>query len=342
MHDWKAITIEPNAPLTKAIEVLNSTGMLFLIVVDAEGKLIGNLTDGDLRKGLIKHHGLGITVLDVMNKNTSYVFNWQPESAIKDVFKNPSIKAVPVVNDNHFVVGCYFAEEFSNRNTQSARLLIMAGGFGRRMGDLTKDRPKPMLLVKGVPILERIVQNASKQGFKKITISTHFMADKITSYFKDGKSFGVEIEYIHENEPLGTAGCVGQIKENVDTLLVVNGDIYSEINFRSILDYHKLTSADATMATHEHEIINPYGVVQTEGISIVGLDEKPVWKTNVNAGVYVINGEMRRYVKPGEKVDMTDLFTRLVNANCRAVMYPLEGKMHEIGSPENYHLANLI
>ena len=342
MHNWKEILIESDAPLTGAIETLNATGMLFLIVVDTEGKLIGNLTDGDLRKGLIKYHDIDVSVADIMNKNTSFVYDWQPESEIEACFKNPSIRAVPVVDKNGFVLGCHFAEEFLKRLNHSARLVIMAGGFGHRMGVLTKNLPKPMLPVKGTPILEHIVKNACEQGFKKITISTHFMANKIRRHFDNGKKFDVEIEYIHEESPLGTAGCIGLVKDDMDTLLVINGDIYSDVNFRSILDYHRLISADATMATHRHEITNPYGVVETDGISIIGLDEKPIWKTNVNAGIYVINTEMRQYINQGEKVDMTVFFTRLIENNRKTVIYPLQDKMLEIGSPENYYLANHI
>ena len=168
------------------------------------------------------------------------------------------------------------------------------------------------------------------------------MANKIKRHFDNGKKFDVEIEYIHEESPLGTAGCIGLVKDDMDTLLVVNGDIYSDVNFRSILDYHRLISADATMATHRHEITNPYGVVETDGISIIGLDEKPIWKTNVNAGIYVINTEMRQYINQGEKVDMTVFFTRLIENNRKTVIYPLQDKMLEIGSPENYYLANHI
>ena len=339
MRDWKQILIMQTASLTKGIETLNFTGRQFLIVVDESGKLLGNVTDGDIRKGLIKHNNITISIADIMNKNTSYVFDWQPSSDIEKIFQNPSIKAIPVIDSDRYVVGCYFSDDFISLARLDTRVLIMAGGYGRRMGNLTEKNPKPMLKIGEKPILQHIIENVVNSGLTKITISTHFLPEKITGYFGTGENFGADIDYIHEATPLDTAGSIKQVQDDMKNIVIVNGDILLKIGLQSIIEYHKLTGADATMATHEHEITNPYGVVKAEGISILSLEEKPIWRTNVNAGIYVIKTEMQHFINAEENIDMMSFFSRLIKNNRKAVIYPLSEKVIEIGSVETYNLA---
>ena len=187
--------------------------------------------------------------------------------------------------------------------------------------------------------MQHIIENAVRSDLTKITISTHYLPEKITEYFGNGENFGADIDYIHEPTPLNTAGCIKQARNDMKNIIIVNGDILLKIGLQSIIEYHKLTGADATMATHQHEIINPYGVVKTEGISILSLEEKPIWRTNVNAGIYVIKTEMQEFINTDENIDMMNFFSRLIKNNRKSVIYPLSEKVFEIGSVETYDLA---
>jgi dTDP-glucose pyrophosphorylase len=334
---WKNILIQPNASVADAIQTLNRSGQMFLIVVDEHGKLVGNITDGDLRKGLIRHQSMDVSVENIMNKNTIFVDEPATTSYIEDLFKNPNIRAIPRVDNNRVVTGCYFLDDFQRKTSIDAHLLIMAGGYGKRMGSLTKSTPKPMLKIDGKPILEHMIENATDHGFSEIKISLHYLSDNIKSHFGDGSSFGVNIQYIHENTPLGTAGCISLIEDDAGPMIVINGDILTNVDFTALLQYHNLMNAAATMATQEHVISNPYGVVKTDGVTIVGLEEKPKWKTNVNAGIYVIELQHKHLIKPNKMLDMPDFFSCLIENELRTVIYPLPQKVIEIGSPENYH-----
>ena len=340
MFDWKDIIIGPNASIIEAIEQLNQTGRMFLIVVNKQGKLLGNLTDGDLRKGLLKFNSMSVKVELVMNRHTICASEELSHNEVRVLFRSPSIRAIPVINANNTVVGCHFIENFQNFLPNDARLLIMAGGFGSRMGHLTKTTPKPMLKIMGKPILQHIIANARNHGCSRITISLHYHPEVIKGFFGDGSKFGVEISYLQEDTPLGTAGCLQRVHDDTKYVIIMNADIISEVDLSSLLDYHKVTDADATMATHEHVITNPYGVVRTEGISIVGLDEKPKWKSNVNAGVYVINTPVKSFIMDNEKIDMPEFFLRLINNQKKVVIYPLQEKVIEIGTPETYYSHN--
>lgn len=320
--------------------MLNQTGRMFLIVADAQGKLLGNLTDGDLRKGLLKFNSMSVKVESVMNKHTVCAHEELSLREVRVLFESPSIRAIPVIDANNTVVGCHFIENFQNSLTNDARLLIMAGGYGSRMGHLTKTTPKPMLEIRGKPILQHIIANARNYGCTRITISLHYRPEVIKEFFGDGTKFGVEINYLYEDTPLGTAGCLQRVHNDTKYVIIMNADILSEIDLSALLDYHKVTNADATMATHEHVITNPFGVVRTDGISIVGLEEKPKWKNNVNAGVYVINTPVKSMIMDNEKIDMPEFFLRLIENQKKAVIYPLQEKVIEIGTPETYYSHN--
>lgn len=333
---WQDIVVSPETTITDAINVLNQTGKMFLMVVDDNQQLIGNLTDGDLRKGLLKFNDLSIPIAKIMNTSPKTISVDTTTMEIMSIFKNDDIKALPVIDQNNILHGCYFETDFSKTFLEPDELIIMAGGFGKRMGELTKDLPKPMLDVDGKPILEHIIENAKQQGFNRFYISVHYQAEKIISYFKDGQAFGVKIEYIHESEPLGTGGSIKLLPEGTGPVVVTNADIISAVNFRALIDYHILTKATATMVTHEHHIQNPFGVIHADGIRISKLEEKPVWKTNVNAGIYAINRDVCGYIKPNEKVDMPEIVQRLLEDDNIVVQYPIYEKLFEIGTLEKY------
>ena len=335
-NTWTEIIVSPDISITDAINVMNHTGRMFLLIADENLKLLGNLTDGDLRKGLIRSKDLSSKISSIMNTKTKVISDNTSEVDVINLFQNGNIKALPVVDENNILKHCYFEDDFNKSLFHPYEMMIMAGGFGKRMGDLTKETPKPMLKVKGKPILEHMINLAKEQGFSKIYISVYYLSEIIMSYFGDGKKFGVEIIYIEEHKPLGTAGSIKLLPEGSTPIVIVNADIFSEINFRSIVEFHLLTDAFATIATHEYTIKNPFGVIQSDGINVVKLEEKPVWKTNVNAGIYVLNRQAQRYVNYEEFLDMPSLYGRILDDGQKVVQFPLNDKLFELGSYETY------
>lgn len=336
MKNWEKIVVSPTTTIIDVMKVMNLTGKKIVLVAGETGKFLGVATDGNVRKGLTRHTSIDLTALDVMNKDAVTVESTTPSHSIKKRFNDPNILALPVLNKAGHLCGCYFADSFLRKSYETARLLIMAGGFGRRMGTLTRHTPKPMLEISDKPMLEYIIANALAHDLSDITISIHYEQEKITDYFGDGSNFDVNIEYIFEQQPLGTAGCIKNLKLGDDYLVVINGDIISKIDFSSLLDYHVMMNAMATMATHNHEIINPYGVVDINGIDITDIKEKPKWITNVNAGIYVFNPALQNLISTSEKIDMPDFFRRILCKNYKAIMYPLTEKPIEIGTLEKY------
>ena len=300
MENWKSIVVDPDTPVIEVMNVMNVTGKK-LCLWQILGANFGVATDGNVRKGLTKHTSMDLKVVDVMNKEAVVVKDTAPSHSIKKRFNNPDIIALPIVIETGISCGCYFNEFFSKKGYEPARLLVMAGGYGKRMGCLTRDTPKPMLKVNGKPMLEYIIANAEAHGLMDITISIHFQQEKITDYFGDGSKFDVSIEYIYEKQPLGTAGCIKSLQRGDESLIVVNGDIISDIDYSSLLNYHIMMNAMATMATHEHEITNPYGVVDTNGINITSVQEKAnldhkcqCWHLCLSTGIAKLDRSLRK------------------------------------------------
>ena len=331
------IIITTEYSIADAIERLNVTGRMFLIIADENRTLMGNLTDGDLRKGMLKVRDLNVSVSAIMNTSPITVPPEVNHDHIAQIFANGQIKALPVVDDNGIVLGCFFENDFREHLFAASDIMIMAGGFGMRMGDLTRDIPKPMLPVDGKPMLEHIIGMAASQGFRRCYISVHYLAEQIMDHFGDGRDFGIDIEYIREDKPLGTGGSIKRLPPGDTPVVVTNADIISKVNYKSMIHYHVLTKAMATIATHEHSMQNPFGVIEADGIRIKSLKEKPVWRTNVNAGVYVVDRAVQDFINTDENIDITVLFQRLIESDQHIVMFPIFEKLFEIGTAEKYN-----
>jgi NDP-sugar pyrophosphorylase family protein len=257
------------------------------------------------------------------------------------IMEEHDIKQLPVVNKNHCLIGLYLWDEIVKIQERKNTILIMAGGFGKRMMPLTENLPKPMLKVGGKPILEHIILNAKAQGFNNFLISVHYLADSITQYFGDGSKFKVSIAYIEEKEPLGTAGCLSLIAPLPELpFLVTNGDIITEVNYAHLLDFHLVNSSDATMAIKKFELQNPYGVVNTNGFNISSFEEKPIQISYVNAGIYAINPSTLRHLDINTFCDMPDFFMDLKNEKYQITAYPIHETWADVGRPKDLHDVN--
>jgi dTDP-glucose pyrophosphorylase/predicted transcriptional regulator len=308
--NWEKAIINVQYSIIDAIGNLNKSKLQISIVVDPDGCLIGTITDGDIRRGLLQGFDLKDSVSKILTREAIVTLSDVKSDQIMQTMQTNQILQMPIVDRDSKVVGLYVWDTVnSNEASKDNMIVIMAGGFGTRLRPYTEDRPKPMLLVNEKPILEHIITNAKLEGFHKFIISTYYLADVIEDYFGDGKKWGVEINYVRETSPLGTSGALSLIEARPsESFIVTNGDVLTDISYSNILDFHTQQSSFATMAVRKYELQNPFGVVQVDGIDITGFEEKPVIKSNINAGVYVLKPGVLDCIKKNTYIDMPNLF----------------------------------
>jgi NDP-sugar pyrophosphorylase family protein len=250
-----------------------------------------------------------------------------------------SIRQIPIVDTDKRVVDMAFLSDLVKDYELPLRAVIMAGGYGTRLRPLTDDTPKPMLPVGGRPILQHTIEQLKKSGVRRVDVTTHYKADVISDHFGDGHDFGLQMEYIHENSPLGTAGALREVDGWTEPLLVINGDILTEVNFRALLDYHREHKALLTVGVRQYQVQVPYGVVECEGPSITCISEKPKLSFLVNAGIYLLDPRVRSFIPNNQRCDMTDLILRLVQEKCAVVSFPIVEYWLDVGSLVDYEQA---
>jgi len=339
--DWKRIILQPTDTMIRAIDVLNKESLRIAMVLDDGGKLLGTITDGDIRRALIKHMGMDTPVIDVMFSKPTKAFLCDDRESILAMMKAHDLFHIPIVDKEDRVVGLEIIQNLIEAVAYENPVVLMAGGFGKRLRPLTDDTPKPLLKVGSKPILETILEQFVNSGFKNFYISTHYKAEMLEEYFGDGKKWGVDITYIHEQEPLGTAGMLGLLPDTLSEMpiLVMNGDLLTKVNFEHLLRSHEKMGGVATMCVREYDFQVPYGVVQTEGQQLTGIVEKPIYKFFVNAGIYVLNPEVYRLVDGKSFLDMPQLLENRINNNDQINMFPLHEYWLDIGRIDEYERA---
>ena len=342
-HDkWRSTILPVNATIESAIKVLNEIGLRIVLIADSDRRLVGTVSDGDIRRGLLKNLTLQSSIANIINPKSISVSESESPSKVLELMKLHRIQEIPIINSDKEIVGLHL---WNNLNVDSHRenlFVIMAGGKGTRMHPKTIDCPKPMLEVRGKPILLRIIEAAKKQGFIKFCISIHYLGEVIEEFFGDGSDFGVEIHYLKEEAPLGTAGALGLLTpQPADAIVVTNGDLITNINYAEMIEFHNSNNADATMAVREFEIQNQFGVVAINGLQIVGYEEKPIYRSYINAGVYIINPEVLTLIKPNMRYDMPYIFEKLRIIDKKVVAYPIHESWVDVGSPEDFTSANM-
>ena len=325
----------------EVIQIINENQFQICLIVDENKCLVGSITDGDIRRGLISGCTTDSQASEVMQQSPISILVDQDEADARRIMEEKDIKQLPVVNQDNCLVGLYLWDEIVKIQERENTILIMAGGFGKRMMPLTENLPKPMLQVNGKPILEHIILNAKAQGFNSFIISVHYLAESITQYFGDGSKFNASIEYIAEDEPLGTAGCLSLLNPLPNLpFLVTNGDIITDVNYAHLLDFHLANSSDATMAIKKYELQNPYGVVNTDGLNISSFEEKPIQLSYVNAGIYAINPSTLKYLEINIFCNMPDFFMKLKDKKYQIVAYPIHETWADVGRPKDLHDVN--
>ncbi len=343
MSDWKKIVLKLNDTLQKAIELLDSEALGIIMVADEQGKLLGTVTDGDIRRALIKNHDMNTPLADVMFKTPTVASVSADREAIFTMMRSKGILQVPIVGMDREIVGLETLQNYLEVKKIDNPVFLLAGGFGKRLQPLTDDTPKPLLIVGNKPILEIIINQFIEAGFHNFYISTHYKAELIREHFGDGSQWGVNINYVHEEKPLGTAGALGLLPKNLPELpiLVMNGDLLTKVNFERLLNYHIEQAGVATMCVCKYDFQVPFGVIKSKDSQIVSIVEKPVHNFFVNAGIYVLNNSLLKSTDGQSYIDMPHLLETHINNEEPVNMFPIHEYWLDIGGMEQYEKAQL-
>lgn len=339
--DWTATLIGPDADLHAAIAHLDRAGQQILVVVDPARRLLGTLTDGDVRRALLRGLSLASRVEEAMSRTPMVVGPDLDRGSVLNLMRVNKLRQLPILDAAGRVAGLHVWDQVLAAPARDNLIVLMAGGFGKRMMPFTETVPKPMLEVAGKPLLQHALERAQADGFRRFLISLHYLPDVIRGHFGDGSAFGVEIDYVFEDTPLGTAGALSLIADGPALPFVVaNGDVLTDVRFSDMLEFHSSFDAAATMAVREHQYHNPFGVVQTDGMVITGFEEKPIWRTRINAGLYVLNPGALDLLVQGEHCNMPTLFDRLRHRGARTIVYPMHETWMDVGNPQDLLKAN--
>ena len=338
---WRTVVLPLNSTIKQAIAKLNETGLQIVLVIDDSDILLGTVTDGDIRRGLLRGLGLEEPIKSVMRSNSLVVPPEMSREMIVQLMHANRLRQTPVVDSNHKVVGLHLWDEINSPAERPNLMVIMAGGLGTRLRPPTETCPKPMLVVAGKPMLEHIIERAKTEGFGRFIISVKYLGHMIEDYFSSGERLGVQINYLKETTPLGTAGALGLLNPRPELPFVVtNGDVLSDIKYGELIDFHARHSAVATMAVRLHEWQHPFGVVQTQGVDIIGFEEKPIARTHINAGIYALSPDALNEMVANTHCDMPTLFEQLQSKGKRTVAYPMHEPWLDVGRPEDLSRAN--
>jgi dTDP-glucose pyrophosphorylase/predicted transcriptional regulator len=336
LKDWRKALLNDDATVQEALNCLESSSFQIALVVSNENKLVGTISDGDIRRSFLSGMTLKNKVLKAINNRPIVVSPKVDRDKVVEIMALNKISQLPIVDENNYVVGLHILNSLLSPSPIESTMVIMAGGQGKRLRPYTENCPKPMLEIGGKPILEHIIRRAHDEGFKKIIISLHYLGHMIRDYFGDGSRWGVDIGYLQETKPLGTAGCLSLLPHTGEfPILVTNGDILSEVKYRDILDHHNLYKADATMAVRPYEIQNQFGVVDIQGLEIKGIIEKPIYRSHINAGIYVLSQKVLKLLNSGSDCNMTDFFEVIRVKGCQTIAFPMHESWVDIGRPSD-------
>ncbi len=338
---WRNAMLPLGSTIKQAIRSLEISAAQIVLVVSDDEVLLGTLTDGDIRRAFLRGLSIDTKINDIFQRNPLIAPPEIGRESALQLMRANKIHQLPVVASSGKVVGLYLWDAALSPNELSNLMVIMAGGRGTRMHPHTHDCPKPMLKVGGKPMLERIIENSKADGFSNFVISINYLGHMIEDYFGDGQDLGVNISYLRELAPLGTAGSLSMLTKNLEAPIVVtNGDVLTDVRYSDILDFHLRHGAIATMAVRQYELQNQFGVVKVKGLEIQGFDEKPVYRSHINAGIYVLDPRVLATLEENQYCDMPMLFERVRKDLGVTVAYPMHEPWLDVGRPEDLVRVN--
>jgi dTDP-glucose pyrophosphorylase len=329
---------DKNYDFLDVLKILDQEGNGFLVIVDEQNTLLGMVTDGDVRRAILNKT---TEVWEIINKNPITILDHYSPHDGKAYLRSISRRQAPIVDAEGRLIDIIYLDD-QEHHFKPNKVVIMAGGLGSRLGDLTKDIPKPMLLVGNKPILENIIISFKEAGYNEFIFCVGYKSEIIESYFQNGEKWGVEISYNYENKKMGTAGALGLIKEGFKhPFFVVNADILTSINFNEFMEFHLQSKAVATMCVKKFNYQVPYACIESnaEG-KILALSEKPLYDYQINAGMYILEPGVKDEVPFNEYYDMTTLFTDLIFKGEKVMRYNIDEYWLDIGIKADYTKAN--
>lgn len=339
---WRKALLSLTSSLKDAIASLQFSGLRIVLVVSDDGLLLGTISDGDIRRGILRGLELGSPIDSVMNRRPFVVPPNLSHESVRQLMTANTLQQVPIVDGKHRLLGLHSWNQLVPKQYRSNPFVIMAGGLGTRLRPHTETCPKPMLEVAGKPMLEHIIERAKAEGFSRFVLAIHYLGHMVEEYFGHGEGLGVNIEYLRENSPLGTAGALSLITQKFDQpFIVTNGDVLTDIQYGDLLDFHVRHESWATMAVRLHEWQHPFGVVQINGIDIVGFEEKPIARTHINAGIYALDPGALSVLESGMHCDMPRMFEKVQAFKKRTVAYPMHEPWLDVGRPDDLNQANI-
>ncbi|KZR61078.1 nucleotidyltransferase family protein [Prochlorococcus sp. MIT 1306] len=341
INDWHKITVSESDSFNSSLQVINKGGYQLALVRGDDGKLAGMVTDSDIRKALLNGVNLDSPIRKVMNTSPLIVSPNLDDNEAINLMQLNHFFHLPIVDALGMLVGVHVSPTLCTSEQRSETFVIMAGGRGKRLMPLTANVPKPMLPLQGRPILEHIINRAKYDGFSNIVISVNYLSDVITNYFGNGSNLDVKIDYIHEGKPLGTAGSLASLPDHTRSnhVVVTNADVITNVSFGDLVLQAKRDDSDGVIAVRSHEIQNPFGVVRSKGNILTGLEEKPIYRNQVNAGMYVIGPKLLELLNTNSYCDMPDLFGFGLEKGLNLQVFPLHENWIDIGRPSDYEIA---
>ncbi len=340
MKSHKNLLLKQTSTIEEALKVIEIGAMKIALVLDSDEVLIGTLTDGDIRRGLLSGLTLSDNIDSIIFKDPTVCYIEDTKEKILELAVEKKLYQVPVVDRDGRLIGIEEVDELLKPKKKTNRVVLMVGGLGTRLRPLTENTPKPMLKVGNRPILETIIMNFKKYGFINIILSVSYKSEVIEAYFGDGSSFGVNIEYIHEDKRMGTAGALSLIRDKLDEdFFVMNGDILTNINFAHLLDFHLFKNSKATMCVREYDFQVPYGVVKVDNEKITSIVEKPIHNFFVNAGIYILSESILNNIPDNSFYDMPTLFDELISQEQTVLSFPIHEYWLDIGRPSDFEQA---
>ncbi len=337
---WRQALLPEQSTIGQVIQRLDRIAIKIVLIVNKNQELVGTISDGDIRRGLLKGYSLNSPIEGIIHRNSLVVPREMPRDVVVQLMMTNRIHQIPVVDENKHVVGLHLWDQINSIPQRPNIMVIMAGGKGTRLRPFTENCPKPLVSVSGKPMLEHIIDRGKREGFNHFVLAIQHLGHMIEDYFSDGRGLGVRIDYLREKFPMGTAGALGLLNPRPDIpFIVTNGDVLTDIRYGELLDFHDRYRASATMAVRIHEWQHPYGVVQTAGVEIVGFEEKPIARSHINAGVYAISPEALDDLSLGESSDMPTLFQLLQAKGRRTVAYPMHEPWLDVGRPDDLAVA---
>jgi len=337
---WREALLPVDATMQQAIRNLDKTGVQISMLIAPDGTLSGTITDGDIRRALLRGLDMNSPINSIINRDAMVAVPQMSRDMVLHLMQANAINALPIVDDSRHVIGLHLLNKLLTPVCRPNVMVIMAGGQGTRLRPHTENCPKPLLPVGGKPMLEHIIERAKVEGFRNFVLAIHYLGNMIEDYFGDGSRWQVQINYLREESPLGTAGALSLLNPRPDAPFVVsNGDVLTDIRYGELLEFHLRHGAVSTMAVRLHEWQHPFGVVRTKGVDIIGFEEKPIARSHINAGIYVLEPDVLDNLNVGKHCDMPTLFSCLQERAARTIVYPMHEPWLDVGLPDDLERA---